>query len=123
MLVPGVSTPRLYGAFGALTIGRRPKSNEGEAPPPKTRCYPRAVLAGVRFTIDDGSVLIVSANEVKSVADALRELTATPGAISCAAQLDHARRQPVQAFVDLTAREGGALRLALEYAHAPRLSP
>jgi len=72
-------------------------------------------MYGVTFRFSDGSDLLVADGDIAGLNDTLWSLSAIPGAVSCAAQLDHARRQPEVARrpVELTVRESDALRLAL----------
>jgi len=73
------------------------------------------LVAGVSFTLDDGSTILVTENEVERVKAALLEVSATPGAVSCAAQLRHYQLLPASRSVQLTKRESRALRVALDH--------
>jgi hypothetical protein len=71
-------------------------------------------MYGVTFRFADGSDSVVADGDVARLNDTLWSLSAIPGTVSCAAQLDHAWRQPgfARRTVDLTVRESEALRLA-----------
>jgi hypothetical protein len=71
----------------------------------------------VWLKLDDGSSLGLDETEVGEVVDRLWALQ-QPGAVSCAAMLQHERRAPVQRQVELLAHESAALRRAVEQVRA-----
>jgi hypothetical protein len=75
---------------------------------------------GIAFRLADGSDVLLREDEVARVFAILWQLApGVPGAVACAGQLDHARRQPLAGHrIDLTAREAEALRLAIERVQA-----
>jgi hypothetical protein len=74
-----------------------------------------AAVSSVVITFDDGTTVEVRSSDVRALTDLLWRVGATlPGAISCAAHLEHGRRQQRAVWrVDLTRRESHALRHVL----------
>jgi hypothetical protein len=73
-------------------------------------------MEGIEFSLDDGTTISVSEDQIELLIEALWKLAATtPGSLSCARQLEHMRRQspPARGRIELSQRESVALRAAL----------